>query len=166
MENKQSLLDFLEDQLPTYNNPNGVQVYLNTDSSLFICCNYPDFKQLNNISIELFQEVKSLKALINLLNISLPEQISNITPTHLLNLYNSGCMNIACTQDLMDLSIHFRRYKNKVRAKDMAGRTHQVNTQLDKADDFITYTLNYYNITDKSKYENKNSQHNIGQHYQ
>lgn len=152
MENKQSLLDYLEDQLPTYHNPNGVQVYLNTDSTLFICADYPDFKQLNNISIELFQEVKSLKTLINLLNISLPEQISNITPAHLLNLYNFGCMNIVCTQELMDLSIHFRRYKNKVRAKDRTGRTHQVKAHLDKAEDFITYTLNYYNITDKSKY--------------
>jgi hypothetical protein len=144
MEENEPLLKFLDDQLPTYINPLGVQLYLNTDSSIIICANYPGFEQLPDTSLELFQVVTSVDHLIDLLQLSRREQLVELTPGYLFNLYESGLMNIVCMLEPTDQEMSFRKNKKGILAKDTDGKTHQLTTPLHSPADLIAYTIQYY----------------------
>jgi len=145
MEAQQTLSEFLEDRLPVYYNPAGVDFYLNADGSLFICADYPGIEQKDDIFLELFQEVKTVDALMSLLHMSRAEHIDRVTPEDLIRLYDQGKINIVCTlEGVLERELSFRKHKNNIWARNTREEIHQVTKHLQKPEDFITYTLNYY----------------------
>jgi hypothetical protein len=144
MEKKLSLYEYLEEELPSYYSPMGIQVYLNPDSTLIVCCYYPGFRQLPDISLELFQEVDSLTHLISLLQLKQPEELLALTADDLLNFYDRGLINIVCMLEKTDQMLYFKKNKKGLWAKDMDEKIHQVKTHVEHPADFIAYTLQYY----------------------
>ena len=150
MEDKRELFKFLNSQMPTYHNPLGVQVYLNTDSTLFICSNFPGIETLHDISLEIFQEVKSVSKLFALLRISKVEQLLELNPSNLFELYACGRMSVVCTlEDPIDREIWFIKNKKGVWASIDNKEIHKVEIQHDKAEDYINYTIKFFNIERK-----------------
>jgi len=143
MEEKQTLFEFLDDQLPTYYNPLGVQIYLNTDSTLIVCSDFPGVGESDTISVEIFQLVKSFQRLKSLLKISKPEQLEKLSPIDLLALYEQGRMKVICMLDGFR-EMHFLKDNGTIYAKNHLQDIHKVEVPLNTADDFIKYTTEYY----------------------
>jgi hypothetical protein len=149
MEVKHTLVEFLENEWPSYYNPAGVQLYLNTDRSLFMASDYPGIEQPPGITLELFQEFKSLKIFLAEMGLSRLEQLLKLTPGDLLGLYDRGQMNIVCSlEGKVDRELSFRRHERKIWATDILEQIHEVKVNLDKPEDYIAYMAGYYKIID------------------
>jgi len=147
MEVKHTLIEFLEDQLPTFRNPSGVQLYLNTDSSLYLCADYPGIEKSPDFNLELVQEFKSLKNFLTVMGLLQIEQLLKLTPEDLLGLYDRGKMNILCSlEGEIDWEMTFGKYKKNLWARDVHEKTHQVKTTISQAEHFIDYTIAYYAV--------------------
>jgi hypothetical protein len=144
MVKNKTILEFLDSQLPAYINPMGVQFYLNANSTITICANYPGIKQLPKISLELMQEVPSLGKINNFLQFTRWEQILELNSRDLLKLYESGRMNVLCRLQLPQLQMSFRKTKNGLMGKDIYGSLHKVGMPLSSPTNFISYTLHFY----------------------
>ena len=139
----QTLFEFLDDQLPTYYNPLGVQIYMNTDSSLMVCADYPGVPESDTISVEFFQLVNTFAELTALLKIRRTEQLLKLSPLDLLALYERGRMKVICILD-GTRELHFVKYKDSIYAKGIDSKIHKVKVPLHTAEDFINYTSQYY----------------------
>jgi len=152
MEVKQTLVEFLEDELPSYSNAQGVQLYLNTDSSVFFVSYYPGFEQLPNTNLEIFQEYKSVKRFLSVLELSRLEQLLTLTPADLLGLFDQGKMNIICSLgDNVDYELTFKKYKGKLWARDMHEKKHLVKVPISEPKEFIDYTVACYQLIDNKQ---------------
>lgn len=147
MKDKKILLDFLHNELPTYYNPMGVQLYLNTDSTVIICSNFPGIEMPYNITLELLEEVKSINKLLSLLEISTLDQLFELTPSHLLELFARGHMSVICMiEESEEQEISFRKRKDDIWARPGNKGAQKIEIQFDRAEDYIDYTLKYFNI--------------------
>jgi hypothetical protein len=147
MEVKHTLVEFLEGQLPSYSNPGGIQLYLNTESSLFIFSDYPGIERPPHINLELFQEFKSLEHFLTALGLSRLDQLLKLTPADLLGLYDRGKLNIVCClEGKIYREMSSRKYKRKLWARDTHDKMHQLKMPISQPEDFIAYTVRYYQL--------------------
>src|ERR1044072_3131179 len=153
MEEKKILRDFLNDQLPSYENPKVVQVYLNSDNTLFICSKYPGIEMPENVSLELFREVRSMSHFFSLFNISSIDQLLKLDPSDLLELYERGHMYVICTlEEPLDHEIYFRKYNKSFGVIADSKETDRFEIQLNKPEDYIDFTFRYFNIDRKRSF--------------
>lgn len=147
MEVKHILIEIVEDQLPSYCNSGGVQLYLNPDSSLILFADYPGVELQSNINLELFQEFKSLEDFLEMLGLSRLAQLIKLTPADLPGLYDRGKMKIDCSlQGKIDREMSFRKYKRKLWARDIHDKMHQLKMAISQPEDLIAYTVAYYQV--------------------
>ncbi len=145
MQEIQSLSGFLRNGISIYYNPTGVGFYRNEDCSLFVSCHYPGIEQKDKIFLELFQEVKNARALMTLLHLTTIEDLDAVTAQDLIGLYEQEKLHIVCTLDgYLQYGISFKKYKNKLWARNTDEDIHEVKKQLQRPDDFISYTVGYY----------------------
>lgn len=147
MEQEQTLSEFLQtDQSSTFVNAAGVQ-FISAEGSFFVCADYPGIAQPGHICIELYQQFETVNKLIALLHIARIEQLEECTPEELLPLYKQEEMNIVCTlEGAMTRELSFRKYQGDIWARNTDEEIHQVKERLEKPEDFIAYTMQYYDV--------------------
>ena len=84
---------------------------------------------------------------MTLLYIARTEQLEALTSSALLPLYEQEEMNIVCTlEGTMTRELSFRKYKKNIWARNTGEEIHQVKEHLEKPEDFIAYTIRYYDV--------------------
>jgi len=146
-EEKQALSKFLHNQQARYCNPAGIVFYMIADGLFFVSAKYPDVKQSAEISLELYQQFDYVNELTALLHISDVARLVDLEPKDLLGLYERELLNVVCTlEGVIDHEISFRKYRGAIWARNTNEEIHQVKIHIDKPEDFITYTLPFYNM--------------------
>lgn len=144
---KNTIIEFLEDELPSWSNTYGVQLYLNTDSSLLLFAGYPGVEQNTDTTLELMREFKSLDHFLSVMGLTSLEQLQQLNPENLLNWYGKGQLYMICSlEGHTDRQLRFKKYPELVRVIDTRSQQHNVTLPLSKPQDFIDYTIKYYQV--------------------
>jgi hypothetical protein len=147
MQDKKRLLQFLDVQMPTYDNPMGVHIYMNTDRTLFVCSDFPGVDVPPNVSLELFQEVKSMGRLITFLGITTIEQLLKLSPTDLLELYKCGRMDVICSlESPIEHEICFSKFTKGTLITVDLHEMHELVFHFDKPEEYIDFTFKYFKV--------------------
>ena len=147
MEAQQTLSGFADHEKSTYCNAASIMFFMISDGPFFICADYPYFEPPDNVSLELYQQFDSIGELMELVGIWDAEKlIEELVPEDLLPFYRSEKIGITCTlEGEQPQELSFRKYQNKLWARDTLEIIHEVTTDLEKPEDFVTYTLQYFN---------------------
>lgn len=150
MDEQQTLAGFLQEtKTSCYCNPAGVQLVLNPKGSLLVCSAYPGIETPEHIFLELYQEVGTINVLMGLTRITSVDRLAELTPTDLVALYERELLNISCILDgAIPHEMRFWKHHKSTWASNTREEIHHVKMHFDKAEDFIAYTLHYYEARD------------------
>src|SRR5262245_11236728 len=103
---------FLEDFIGSYLNPHGVEILLNSDSSVFLATLWPEVQTEESVTIELIVDLATLDEFITLFGIVRVADLGHITPYLLLALYRQEKAEVCVSLDGANYyyPLYFRRH--------------------------------------------------------
>lgn len=151
MDTQEALSALWNNPKSTYRNAAGVQFYLVEDGPFFITADYPGAEPPAHIALELYQQFDDVDELMALLHIPGSDEVVNIVPEQLMQLYEQGHVNIVCTLKGTEVrELDFTKIEDAIWSKDSDGNIHKVKPPMDQPLDFINYTLGFYRMNRSS----------------
>jgi hypothetical protein len=145
-EEKQTLSEFLRHQQLRYCNSAGVSFYMFADGSLYVAARYPGVEETAEISLDFFQQFDNVTQFMSLLHISYPEGLADVVPEDLYSLYKGELLDIVCTiKGSRTRNMSFRKIGGMLWAINTKKKIHLVRLPVHQPEDYIAYTLRYYN---------------------
>jgi hypothetical protein len=148
----QAVYDFMDKRLGIYVNPYNVEIILDEEDAISVSCNWPGQVVQEPFFIELEYDSSTIDEFVTAFGITSIRHIGAIKPALLMELYGKGQVVIfsAINNPPFLYSLHFRKQHNKITVKESNNKVSAVNELLETPKDFITYTLQHFQLAGKS----------------
>lgn len=148
----QQIFDFIDEFIPQYKNPNGVEFTLNCDKSIYVVFAWDDKHKDRCLEFGISYYNEDFKSFLSDFSISSIQQLKSLTREKLWELYYQGKGEVYCsfgTHFYNSFDLHFIRDEDRIIAKSDKGDSHEVHEILKTPRQFMqyTYTCNFMKMS-------------------
>jgi hypothetical protein len=145
----QSIYNFLDDHVGSYNNRQGIEFAVNIDDSVIVNYVIKDLPLSENFEFGLCYTSKNFNEFILDFGFTGTKQLKALTPDHLWELYYKGQAEFYCiiAGKMVYITLYFKLAGNKMIVSDDHDNIYELSKLLQTPIEFVTYTqqqfLNY-----------------------
>jgi hypothetical protein len=139
----QQIFDFIEEFIPQYVNPHGIEFTLNADKSVYVVFAWDDKLQDRCLEFGITYYNKDFMTFLDDFRISSIQQLKALTKEKLWELYHKGKGEVYCSFGAYfnnSFELHFCSKENRIIAKSNEGQGHEVHETLKTPRQFMRYT--------------------------
>jgi hypothetical protein len=150
MENiEKAVRYYLEDHMDTFLTLHEVEIttQLFIDDAVFAAADYPGAPKSNGMNLEVTFSVDTVPEFISTFDLRSAEQINQIKPQDLMELYHQDKGEVSCFIDgHYGYSMYFRKQGKLMFARDDEDKEHEMAVVLETPQQFMDYTLQQFQI--------------------